>query len=495
MSAQEPATSIFEAVRASVAAGRVQKTKQVGFSLGKTKFTELPQDGGVLVGFDVGLGEFARGTPEIHALRPIYRTANGNVYYRTHGPFKDRRVDRRLVRSKVKRTVRLRARHGYAVGAITLRTAINIQGLSLTYMRVDGPWLDPGRSYDSKWVGNDRNGRESFLSGDGAPVVGLFGIENDDDVLALGLIYLEGGRPRRRAALPPVGKSRPRQEAPPEKADAPAEKPPRAEAAPKARKATGTTASPKGEAAPDAPPAQAPSWLPLLGAGLVLGLIALVVLALRGHERIVVVEEGVQAIGWRRTRTIYWGDVVSVREAGARERTVSLADSYGNTITVGGTEEMRPSVEAAIWHAYQKLTPRVLERVVQGETLDFGAVRVSRVGIEGKPGTLAWGDFGDVFVLQGRLAIQDRSGRTWLQAPLEAIINYRALSALAERFVSAEQLDRAVEHSPEERAPSLERWPGRRRQPPREPVEEPPAQEEEIPDLSRIMNGIRLPRP
>jgi hypothetical protein len=189
LTAAEPgkqAAPIFAAVRAALAKGEVQKTDLRGFALTKEAFHELPREGALLVGFDVGVGKFIA-IENIYALRPVYRTAGGETIYGEHGLFEDQPGQKK---SKVLRTVQLRAPEGYAVGSVTLRTGLNINGLSLTYLRINGSTLDPSQAYASEWVGDRTGGTESTISGDGAPVVGVFGKKDDVHVSALGLFCL-----------------------------------------------------------------------------------------------------------------------------------------------------------------------------------------------------------------------------------------------------------------------------------------------------------------
>jgi hypothetical protein len=205
--ADEPAAkdaAIYDAAARAVAKGWTDKTRMVGFSIVKTAFTEVPREGAVLVGFDLGIGNFMD-IENIYAIRAVYRTADGEVSnFGEHGLFKDKRgPGKKVYKSKVTHTVRVRARPGYAVGAVTLRTGLNINGLSVTFMRIDGTALDPGRSYMSEWVGDRTGGSESTVTGDGAPIVGVFGNEDAEHVMALGLIYLQRPGQSAPAAEPP----------------------------------------------------------------------------------------------------------------------------------------------------------------------------------------------------------------------------------------------------------------------------------------------------
>jgi hypothetical protein len=182
---------ILAAARSAVASGNVEKSRQLGFSNAKFPFSETAREG-ILVGFDCGVGKFGSGET-VYAFRPIYRTPEGNTFFKEFGIFADVREGNKTIKTKVLRTVSLRANPGYAVGAMTMRTGLNIDGLSLTYMRIVGNQLDPKQSYVSEWVGDRKGGGENRIEGTGNPVVGVFGTLSDTrHAQALGLIYARG---------------------------------------------------------------------------------------------------------------------------------------------------------------------------------------------------------------------------------------------------------------------------------------------------------------
>jgi hypothetical protein len=219
------AKAIYEAAAMATTKGWTEKTKMVGFSIMKTPFTEVPREGAVLVGFDLGLGKFME-DENIYALRAIYRTADGGeASYGEHGLFKDKHgPGKKVIKSKVKRIERLRAPQGYAVGSVTLRTGLNIDAMLLTYMRINGKALDPRDTHASEWAGNRNGGGEATLSGDGAPIVGVFGNEDAEHVMALGLVSMQRpSRPKPVGAAPPVTKASPAKAAPPQPRAEPAQ--------------------------------------------------------------------------------------------------------------------------------------------------------------------------------------------------------------------------------------------------------------------------------
>ena len=189
--ADDAARPLLAAAKEAVADGRLTQSKVLGFNLGKVAFSESPEDGGVLIGFDLGLGKFLD-IENIYALRAVYLTRSGEVTTKEHGLFHDKvQAKNKVVKTKVLRTVHLRASPGYAVGGVTLRSGLNINGLSVTFMRIHDRRLDTNHSYESDWVGDRTGGGEAYLGGDGAPVVGICGGQDAEKVSALGLYFIK----------------------------------------------------------------------------------------------------------------------------------------------------------------------------------------------------------------------------------------------------------------------------------------------------------------
>lgn len=86
----------------------------------------------------------------------------------------------------------LRARPGYAVGAVDVRAGHRLDGLRIVFLRIVGDRLEPSDAYESPWAGG-RGGGSARLGGDGRPVVGIVG-RHGADVDALGLL-LRGAPP------------------------------------------------------------------------------------------------------------------------------------------------------------------------------------------------------------------------------------------------------------------------------------------------------------
>ena len=188
-------------VKTAVANGQVEQSRVLGFNNPNKQFSETPDEGGVLIGFDLGLGKFFD-IETVYALRAVYQTRHGDLRLQEHGLFRDKRLaSGKMMKTRVLRTVHVQARPGYAVGGVTVRSGLNINGLSVTFMKIDGQTLDPLRTYTSDWVGDRTGGGEASIDGNGAPVVGVFGSQDEEHASALGLIY---ATPPAAAIVPPA---------------------------------------------------------------------------------------------------------------------------------------------------------------------------------------------------------------------------------------------------------------------------------------------------
>ena len=142
-------------------------------------FADKGDGTGVLVGLEYGLMTWA-GHPIVKAVRPVFRTPEGPKAGEWHGQTGGYRA--------------VLARPGYAVGGMTTRSGMRVDGFQLTFMRVRGGRLDPKDSYQGPWVGG-RGGELAEHGGTGNPIIGVHG-RHGSDLDALGLVELKpAGRP------------------------------------------------------------------------------------------------------------------------------------------------------------------------------------------------------------------------------------------------------------------------------------------------------------
>jgi hypothetical protein len=149
------------------------QTAIVGFAL-DTAFEEVPPEGGLLIGFEVGLGN---PNDVIHSLRPIFLTEKGEVLGQIHG-------------KPGERVVTVKAKKGYAVGGVSVSWHVLIDGIKITFMRVDKKFLDADQSYQSENIGSIGGAfrTTTVIGGSGALVMGICGRSNGQFGNALGLV-------------------------------------------------------------------------------------------------------------------------------------------------------------------------------------------------------------------------------------------------------------------------------------------------------------------
>jgi hypothetical protein len=154
---------------------RAGRTRVLGGGFGRDPYTDAAPEQALLVGLEVGLGKFFD-IDVVHSVRAVFRAGDKESVGPQHG-------------TNLTRVTRLVAKPGYAVGAMTVKTGANADGLSLTFMRINGDKLEPTDSYDSEWLGDPRPGRKTVLTGNGRPVVGIIGTRSKENNTGIGLLF------------------------------------------------------------------------------------------------------------------------------------------------------------------------------------------------------------------------------------------------------------------------------------------------------------------
>jgi hypothetical protein len=186
--AQEPTASIFSEARTAARKQQLNKSEQIGFSIIKTAFSDIPAEGGVLIGFHLQLSKLLD-HEIVQGIKPIYATEAGDIGTHEFGAFgskSGKKKDADLLRA-----VRISAPQGFAVGSITVRHGLYIDGLRLTFHRIKGNALDTADAAITDWIGSNKSGHsEKTIGGNGAPIIGIFGNKDERRVLALGVYQL-----------------------------------------------------------------------------------------------------------------------------------------------------------------------------------------------------------------------------------------------------------------------------------------------------------------
>jgi hypothetical protein len=127
-------------------------------------FEDRAPKGAILVGLKITYHQ-AYGRTLVQSVRPIFQQGDSQTEGNWHGPGEG--TSETIV-----------ARPGYAVGALTVRTGLVLNGIQVTFMRVDGEGkrLSEADRYDTDWYGASGGaGRTYTSSGNGKSIVGIQG--------------------------------------------------------------------------------------------------------------------------------------------------------------------------------------------------------------------------------------------------------------------------------------------------------------------------------
>ncbi|HEY3788936.1 MAG TPA: hypothetical protein VGL71_08780, partial [Urbifossiella sp.] len=163
--AKKDKTEMWKAVRRGVGEERLKKWRIVAGGFGQKNFEEIPPGGGILIGFHCST---ERGNRVTSVVTPIYLTPYGEAQGITYGPGNPNDTPRKTVKAKP----------GYAVGAILIHAGGSLDGFKPIFMRITETGVNPKDSYDGPLLGGV-GGIEETLGGDGNFIVGLRGRSNE----------------------------------------------------------------------------------------------------------------------------------------------------------------------------------------------------------------------------------------------------------------------------------------------------------------------------
>jgi hypothetical protein len=130
---------------------------------GNNQFLDTMPGGGVLIGFFTA----EDGAKHVAFVQPIYLTAQGEKTGQHYGEVLNEPVQC------------LKAKRGFAVGALQTRTGAILDGFTCTFMKVEGERLNTfADAYASPWIGGEGGGPHTSSSM-GALVIGIHGSIND----------------------------------------------------------------------------------------------------------------------------------------------------------------------------------------------------------------------------------------------------------------------------------------------------------------------------
>ncbi len=176
---------LLRKAEASIAAGRVLRTQEVGSVSGKQAFAHLPDQAALLVGFEISFNGRT-----VTAIRPVFLNAkgqnNGPAFGASNNDGKKRPAKTAIVNKRIV------AKKGYAVAGLKAKGGLGVTGLSITFMEIGPAGLDPAKTYESPWIGTEGSLDPAVdMSGNGLPVVGIYGHGSGTTLSALGLIVAD----------------------------------------------------------------------------------------------------------------------------------------------------------------------------------------------------------------------------------------------------------------------------------------------------------------
>jgi hypothetical protein len=155
---------MWAGIRRCVALDKLKKCDIVGGAFSQKTFEELPPTGAILIGFyytTVSNGQY----PGV--VQPVYQTTRGEVLGNVYG-----------IPEKGAKPLLVKAKPGYAVGAIYTRGGGGFDAFKPIFMRITDTGLDPNDKYEGPHIGGNGGG-EGTLGGDGNFIVGVHGKVGD----------------------------------------------------------------------------------------------------------------------------------------------------------------------------------------------------------------------------------------------------------------------------------------------------------------------------
>ncbi len=131
---------LFPFLKKAVEENRTADVDVRGFTATQDTYRHVYAEGGLLTGFQVSFKD-SFGKPTIDGLRPIYNTASGEklgVWFGRIPP----------------KPFFVKAKPGYVVAAINIRTSLGIDGFSVRYTKFGKDRLIEEDSYETPWIGS-----------------------------------------------------------------------------------------------------------------------------------------------------------------------------------------------------------------------------------------------------------------------------------------------------------------------------------------------------
>jgi len=186
------ATALNAMMAEAVAQAVMAHTYELSSIIGGGGFSPTPFEdvspNGILIGLRLGVGKF-NDMDVFKYVQPIYLTHTGELCGKGYG-------------RSTYRVAELEAPAGYAIGTIRACSGMGFDSISIDYMRIENGRLNPQQIKRTPTIGT-KHGNETTFGGDGTPMIGICGREDDrGDFLGFGVVYLQAKpKPAPKAVL------------------------------------------------------------------------------------------------------------------------------------------------------------------------------------------------------------------------------------------------------------------------------------------------------
>src|ERR1043166_4810820 len=165
----------FAFIKQCVQNGQIFNVEMQGGGDDNRHFRDVPPEGAALIGFQAGLRPFLGDSNILDALRPNYMTRKGELLGAWIG-------------KPPANPITTKARPGYIVGAVDLRTGLLMDGFALRFVRLEDGHLDVVDNYQGEWIGG-QGGNPGTIGGSGVLTVGIYGRTDHEGIpCSLGLV-------------------------------------------------------------------------------------------------------------------------------------------------------------------------------------------------------------------------------------------------------------------------------------------------------------------
>jgi hypothetical protein len=163
--AQASASKRWYSIRKAIAEQEIKKWNTVGGTGAKATYEEIPAEGAILIGFNYATTTDGK---YLKMVQPIFLASRGEVVGKEYG-----QVPKGASVEKIK------AKAGYAVGAIYTRGGLGIDAFKPIFMRITEAGLDVNDKYEAPQYGAN-GGSPGTFGGDGNFIIGVHGKVTDN---------------------------------------------------------------------------------------------------------------------------------------------------------------------------------------------------------------------------------------------------------------------------------------------------------------------------